>query len=798
MKVNAKRALSDAAIGFDRPAPAISDFLAASAPVLARHAAGPVPAGIITGTGNTFGLSTLVPTGASDVTFSADQTKLYIAMRNGDIQVFDVATGAKLATWDVGNSIGAISLSEDGSFLLATERQPASGFSTLYKIATANADIQTFNIAGGAFYDVEIVNGSTAIITGGQEHVTRFDLNTSAFSSMSGAVYYSNTSVLVEDTHLLLFAEPGISNAPLYLYSDVSAAVVASGGSGSSFNFGIQAVSEAAGLVVQFVYFGSFNVYGLDLQYQRNVNVGERLDGLLFDASGQYLYAYLIDSGVIAKFRVSDWEEVDSYAVGTSEWHNNLGYGDQLRFDATGKILTIMDNSSRGQVQITDLSLHNESFAGTAGADAFAGGNGNDVYYVNDAGDMVIEAAHEGNRHDRNQRQPHARRRPVGRGPVVGAERRQRRDRSTGNDLGQELRGNAGDNVLRGLGGNDVLRGGGGTDQLYGGLGNDVYYIDDNLDQAIELAAQGDDRVVASISYALLADSAIEALVADDENGTAALNLTGNQFSQAITGNAGANVLIGGAGSDVLDGKAGIDTTDGGLDNDVHYIDDVGDIVVERPNEGSDTVYARVSYALGADVSIERLEAVSAAATTAINLTGNALTQTITGNAGANVLDGGAGGADTLTGLGGDDTYIVDPDDIIVEAAGAGTDYVAARVSYTLAAGLSIELLGTTDNAGTASINLTGNELARRSSAMPACNALRGGGGADMLAGLGGDDTYLRRRRRQVREDAGGGFDYVVTGVPTRSMSAPRSKCSAPPTMRALPISISPATISPR
>ncbi len=66
-------------------------------------------------------------------------------------------------------------------------------------------------------------------------------------------------------------------------------------------------------------------------------------------------------------------------------------------------------------------------------------------------------------------------------------------------------------------------------------------------------------------------------------------------------------------------------------------------------------MFASVSFVLAADDDIETLTTTDALATTAINLTGNGLAQTITGNAGANILNGG-GGNDTLGGGAGDDT----------------------------------------------------------------------------------------------------------------------------------------------
>ena len=66
---------------------------------------------------------------------------------------------------------------------------------------------------------------------------------------------------------------------------------------------------------------------------------------------------------------------------------------------------------------------------------------------------------------------------------------------------------------------------------------------------------------------------------------------------------------------------------------------------------------ASVSYTLGFGVQVEILSTDNNAGTTAINLTGNNLNQTIVGNAGANVITGGSG-TDTLNGLGGRDTFV--------------------------------------------------------------------------------------------------------------------------------------------
>ncbi|RWP80809.1 family 16 glycosylhydrolase [Mesorhizobium sp.] len=122
------------------------------------------------------------------------------------------------------------------------------------------------------------------------------------------------------------------------------------------------------------------------------------------------------------------------------------------------------------------------------------------------------------------------------------------------------------------------------------------------------------------------------------------------------SGGTGDGTLYGTSGADVLQGT-GADTMTGYLGNDEYYVDNAGDKVVEASGQGQDRVWASVSYALSAGSSVEVLGTTRDAGTTAINLTGNELAQTIQGNAGANVINGG-GGADKLSGFGGNDAFV--------------------------------------------------------------------------------------------------------------------------------------------
>lgn len=138
----------------------------------------------------------------------------------------------------------------------------------------------------------------------------------------------------------------------------------------------------------------------------------------------------------------------------------------------------------------------------------------------------------------------------------------------------------------------------------------------------------------AYISYQLPEEVEVEVL---ELKGWGGVNLNG-------TGNSLANRLIGNSGANTLDGGAGADVMLGGQGNDTYVVDDSADRVIERANEGVDTVKASVSFTLS-----EELENFTLTGDQSINATGNAMRNLLIGNRGDNRLDG-AKGADTMQG----------------------------------------------------------------------------------------------------------------------------------------------------
>jgi Ca2+-binding RTX toxin-like protein len=218
--------------------------------------------------------------------------------------------------------------------------------------------------------------------------------------------------------------------------------------------------------------------------------------------------------------------------------------------------------------------------------------------------------------------------------------------------------------------------------------------------------------------------------------------ITGTSNDDNLIGTVNNDIIIGLAGNDKLDGKAGSDNLQGGTGNDIYTIDNLGDVVTENLNEGTDTVRSYITYTLG-----NNLENLTLLGGSNLNGTGNELNNTLLGNNGNNNLIGGAGndildgqaGNDTMQGGLGNDTYTLSSvGDGVTENANEGTDTIKTYLTYTLGNNLeNLTLLGNADIDGTGnSLNnsLTGNNFN---------NTLSGGDGNDTLNGTIGNDTLI-------------------------------------------------------
>ncbi|NDD11146.1 MAG: calcium-binding protein [Betaproteobacteria bacterium] len=396
----------------------------------------------------------------------------------------------------------------------------------------------------------------------------------------------------------------------------------------------------------------------------------------------------------------------------------------------------------------------NDVLIGGPGGDTLNGGDGDDNYVIDDTDDRIVELSAGGidsvstslGRFELPRNIEH-----LSYTGVTAFE-------ALGNTSANSIIGGPGSDVLEGGEGADTLDGAGGSDRLFGGAGNDVYVVDDPSDQVVEFYDSGLDTIYTSINYSLPGD--VEVLVL---TGNTNIHAIGNAQDNALTGNPGANSLIGGAGADTLDGGA----------DDIYFVDQAGDIIVELNSQGVDHVFASVNWVLANDVENLTLQALTNGVG-ALNATGNASANVISGNSGDNSLDGGAG-ADTLIGGPGNDTYVVDAtSDVVIESPGEGTDTVRSIVTWTLGANLeNLNLLGSSEILG------FGNDLANHLVGNSSANTLVGGAGADTLDGGLGADSMVGGSGNDVYliDDPGdsGGIDTVkisASGPTTYDLSS--------------------------
>jgi len=308
--------------------------------------------------------------------------------------------------------------------------------------------------------------------------------------------------------------------------------------------------------------------------------------------------------------------------------------------------------------------------------------------------------------------------------------------------------------------GDEIIAGSTGAQSMKGENGDDTYIVNDKKDKVTEDFDEGDDTVVASISYKLGKNVENLTLV-----GAAADNLSG-------VGNELDNVLIGDDGDNILDGGKGTDTFEGGQGDDTYILDDLveQDLVTENEDEGTDTIKLAINVA-DPDVSFtlaDYIENLTLTGKAVIDLIGNDLDNVITGNtkdntltglSGDDTLDGGKG-ADTMDGGDGNDLYYVDTGDkfakdgitvnkagdTITEAADEGTDTViSSAASYILA-----------DNIETLILAKAGKGIGNDGD-----NSLIGSSKNDKLDGAAGDDTINGGLGKDVLS-GGDGADIFV------------------------------------
>lgn len=426
---------------------------------------------------------------------------------------------------------------------------------------------------------------------------------------------------------------------------------------------------------------------------------------------------YIVDNSGDIDLKLSD-PGIDtvgafiSYTLGANQ--ENLTLIGAAPLKGTGNNLGNLLNGNDGANLLVGLG-GNDVLDGRKGMDDLRGGAGNDLYIIDNAGDINKSVIDKGADQVRsiinytlgdNQESL-----------VLGGTKAIAGGGNGGNNF---IQGNDASNLLRGMAGDDILEGGKGNDQLFGSAGSDQLAGGDGNDNL-----QGDD---------------------------------GNDF---LFGNKGIDVLNGAGGNDFLNGGEGRDTLGGGSGDDTYRLDGtlVAGVAIDRATEiaigsdpGTDTVQVNFDYVLGANqenITLYGSVGHRAQGNDGANvLKGTSRGDELLGLGGADTLDGGAGD-DHLVGGDGNDTYVIDnAGDIHVLDVDAGVDTVRSSISYTLLANQENLTLLTSKSQlngdGNGGDNLIiGNGPGSAASGITGKNVLHGHAGDDQLIGNGGQDSLF-------------------------------------------------------
>jgi len=281
--------------------------------------------------------------------------------------------------------------------------------------------------------------------------------------------------------------------------------------------------------------------------------------------------------------------------------------------------------------------------------------------------------------------------------------------------------GGAGNDTLNGGSGDDTLIGGAGNDQLNGGLGDF-----DVADYSKSTVAISGSLTTGSITVKLPTPetdtlTGIEGVIGTNY----ADSIIGGATNDSLVGGAANDTLNGSSGNDTLVGGTGIDSLVGGAGDDVFYMDNLSDVIVESSGGGVDTVYVDIASGITGNKSFGEVDKINLIGDASLSITGGSVANEITGGLGNDTLNGGTNvGADTLNG-------------------GGGVDWL----SY---AGHVSGVTGTLNDAYTYKIdgdavsnfeNVVGSSYADAITGDSYNNVIDGGAGNDTLYGGSGDDT---------------------------------------------------------
>lgn len=499
----------------------------------------------------------------SEVRQSLDGNLIYAADANGQVLVYSVRTGGVVAAWKVGQNLGSMDISPDGSFLMVVERN----LSTVYKVDTATGAVTRYPYATsgmeGLLFDVAVLSDGTALFSqnfpgSGWTSLKVLDLATGTYTA---GQMVSQSSVLTRSPtgETVLIGEPNTSGGTIDIYQTGVGIVKTTGANG--FNWGIQAYSGS--LVAQYIYNEGIHVYDDKLGRQITLTAlnNGRVTDLAFSSDNKWLYVLENQNNSIIKISTADWsvDSVIPVAADVGDWNGQLGStsGARLILDPQGRYFSVVTDKGLVLVQNPDAppvtgTEGADTLMGTLFADKMLGFGGDDVLVGGpradqmDGGEGVDEATYFLSRNlVQLDLQSGTHVGDAAGDTFVSIERFRLspwNDRFSGSDGNDRVDGNLGNDFLSGRDGDDHLTGGAGFDLLDGGRGSDTLIGGDGQDEVTYASAES--AVVIDLATGSFGGAAAGDAVQSVER------FTLTAFDDRFTGTRGVEWVNGGAGQD--------------------------------------------------------------------------------------------------------------------------------------------------------------------------------------------------------------------------------------------------------
>lgn len=660
---------------------------------------------------------------------SDDGAYIYLAGNDGYLRVFDTQTGAEVYSVRVGQDLGAISLSPDGSQLAIVE-EVAENVSQSNNWTSNSADVSfyvvdlssfaanefTVRVTGSdwTFADVVWSDGDTLQLSqntlpgwSGWASLATFELATASIS-FSNSIYYAGLGyaaslIAAPDSDVVLLGQLGLSSAEYFLIRQDGTEIVDNG-----------------------VYENNVEGYAAGIEAISGVTANDRI--VIVTGGGAHLY-----------------DGQMNYLVDLSNYYPALGGASGVAFSQDGERIFFLDRINE---KIVVVDAYNYTLVGELTLP------GVDFQTLQLGEELVVTPDGEGVFYNTTQGIAYA----TLDLPDSGTDGDDTLEGSSGDDI---IDGRAGNDIITGLAGDDWLIGGTGTNRIDGGEGFDIAAYDEAAaGVTVDLAILGSQNTIGAGRDTFISIEGLSGSIHDDrlwgdagDNGLLGYDgndlligrgghdiLMGENGDDILRGNDGNDLLIGGEGNDRLDGGPGTDEMEGGNGNDTYYVDSASDIVTETATGGNDTVYV-TGFDATIQAGIERLVILSGA----WDATGNFVANTLIGSDDDNVLSG-LGGNDTLLGgLGRDFLYGGDGADSLDGEGGSDRVYGGAGADTIIGGAGWDNLWGDagddTLDGGNGTDWLFGGDGIDTLSGGTERDILYGQAGNDILRGGDGDDT---------------------------------------------------------